>query len=64
MLCGLGYAAAFGLAIALYVRVRPRPHGVVADALSRDRLAALASIIVAGSGLLAVCDLVQGALAR
>jgi NADH-quinone oxidoreductase subunit N len=52
VLCGLGYAAAFGLAIALYVR-SAHAHGVVVDALRRDRLAELATIIVAGSGLLA-----------
>ena len=49
-LCGLGYAAAFGFAVALYVRT-PDGHGVVAGALQRDRLAALATMIVAGSGL-------------
>jgi NADH-quinone oxidoreductase subunit N len=52
VLCGLGYAAAFGLAIALYVR-SGQADGVVVDALRRDRLAELATIIVAGSGLLA-----------
>jgi NADH-quinone oxidoreductase subunit N len=52
VLCGLGYAAAFGLAIALYVR-SAQADGVVVDALRRDRLAELATIIVAGSGLLA-----------
>ena len=52
VLCALGYAAAFGLGIALYVR-SAQAHGVVADALSRDRLAELATILVAGSGLLA-----------
>jgi NADH-quinone oxidoreductase subunit N len=52
VLCGLGYAVAFGLAIALYVR-SAQAHGVVVDALRRDRLAELATIIVAGSGLLA-----------
>ena len=50
-LCGLGYALALGLAIALYVR-SAQANGVVADALRRDRLAELAAIIVAGSGLL------------
>jgi NADH-quinone oxidoreductase subunit N len=52
VLCGLGYTAAFGLAIALYVR-SGQADGVVVDALRRDRLAELATIIVAGSGLLA-----------
>ncbi len=50
--CALGYAAALGFAIALYVRT-PDGHGVVVDAIQRDRLAELASIILAGSGLLA-----------
>ncbi len=50
--CALGYLAAFGLAVALYVR-SANGHGVVADAFRRDRLAELATMIVAGSGLLA-----------
>jgi NADH-quinone oxidoreductase subunit N len=50
--CALGYAAAFGLAVALYVR-SAHASGVVADALRRDRYAELALMIVAGSGLLA-----------
>ena len=52
-ICALGYAAAFGFAIALYVR-SAHGHGVVADAFQRDRLAQLATMILAGSGLLAV----------
>ena len=51
-LCALGYGAAVGLSIALYVK-SPHGHGVVADAFRRDRLAELTAIIVAGSGLLA-----------
>ncbi|MFL5981591.1 MAG: NADH-quinone oxidoreductase subunit N [Gaiellaceae bacterium] len=51
--CALGYAAAFGFAIALFVR-SAHGHGVVADAFQRDRLAQLATMILAGSGLLAV----------
>jgi NADH-quinone oxidoreductase subunit N len=51
-LCALGYLAAFGFAVALYVR-SAHPQGVVADAFSRDRLTALAAMIVAGTGLLA-----------
>ncbi len=51
-LCGLGYAAAMGLAIALYVR-SGHGSGVVVDALRRDRLAEFAAMIIAGSGLLA-----------
>jgi len=50
--CALGYATAFGFAIALYVR-SPHGTGVVADALHRDRFTALAQIFVAGAGLLA-----------
>jgi NADH-quinone oxidoreductase subunit N len=51
--CGLGYAASLGFAIALYAR-SPDGHAVVADAMRRDRWAALAQIILAGAGLLAV----------
>ncbi|TMK27532.1 MAG: NADH-quinone oxidoreductase subunit N [Actinobacteria bacterium] len=50
--CALGYAVAFGFAVALYVR-SAHGHGVVADAIRRDRFAELAQIIVAGAGLLA-----------
>jgi len=53
LLCALGYAVALGFAIALYVR-SGHGHGVVADAVRRDRLAELAGMIVAGTGLLAV----------
>ena len=49
--CALGYAAAFGFAIALYVR-SAHGSGVVADAFRRDRLADFATMIVAGTGLL------------
>jgi len=52
--CAAGYAIAFGFAVALYVR-SAHGHGIVADAIRRDRLAELATMIVAGSGLLAVC---------
>jgi NADH-quinone oxidoreductase subunit N len=52
-LCALGYAVAFGFAVALYVR-SAHGHGIVADAVRRDRLAELAGMIVAGSGLVAV----------
>jgi NADH-quinone oxidoreductase subunit N len=51
-LCAAGYAAAFGFAVALYVR-SAQEHGAVADAIRRDRLSALAALIVAGTGLLA-----------
>jgi NADH-quinone oxidoreductase subunit N len=50
--CGLGYAVAFGFAIALYVR-SGHGHGVVADAIRRDRFAELAQMILAGAGVLA-----------
>jgi NADH-quinone oxidoreductase subunit N len=50
-LCAIGYAVAFGFAIALYVR-SAHTHGVVVDALRRDRLAELAAMIVAATGLL------------
>jgi NADH-quinone oxidoreductase subunit N len=49
----LGYAAAIAFAVALYEQT-PGGHGVIADALQRDRLGALATVIVAGSGLLAI----------
>ena len=51
-LCAVGYAAALGFAVALYVR-SAQGHGVVVDAFRRDRLAELTAIIVAGSGLVA-----------
>jgi NADH-quinone oxidoreductase subunit N len=50
--CAIGYAVAFGFAIALYVR-SAHGHGVIADAMRRDRWAELAQLIVAGTGLLA-----------
>jgi NADH-quinone oxidoreductase subunit N len=53
VVCWLGYAAAFGLAVAIYVK-SPHPHGVVADAFSRDRLTALATMIVTATGLVVV----------
>jgi NADH-quinone oxidoreductase subunit N len=53
LLCALGYAVAFGFAIALYAR-SAHGIGVVADAFRRDRFAQLAQLIVAGSGLVTV----------
>jgi NADH-quinone oxidoreductase subunit N len=50
-LCALGYAAAFGFAIAIYVK-SAHGHGVVSNAYSRDRLTEFAGLIIAGSGLL------------
>ena len=51
-LCALGYAVAFGFAVALYAR-SAHGHGVVANTFRRDRFAELAQMIVAGAGLLA-----------
>jgi NADH-quinone oxidoreductase subunit N len=51
--CAFGFAGGF-VAAALLFRETGSPSLEVADALSRDRLAALAQMIVAGSGLLAV----------
>jgi NADH-quinone oxidoreductase subunit N len=51
-LSAVGYTVAFGFAVALYVR-SAHGHGIVADAIRRDRLAELATLIVAGAGLLA-----------
>ena len=51
-LCATGYAVAFAFSVALYVR-SAHGHGIVADAIRRDRLAELATVIVAGTGLLA-----------
>jgi NADH-quinone oxidoreductase subunit N len=59
VVCALGYAAAFGFAVALYVR-SPHPQGVVADAFSRDRLTALATMIVAGTGVLTAAVAYRG----
>jgi NADH-quinone oxidoreductase subunit N len=52
-ICAVGYAVAFGFAVALYVR-SAHGHGVVANAFDRDRLTELATMLVAGTGLLAV----------
>ena len=51
--CALGYAVAFGFAIALYVRTG-HGHGVVADSMRRDRFGEYAQLIVAGTGILAI----------
>ncbi len=48
-----GFVAAFVLAAFLYDR-SPTGESVIADAIRRDRFAALAAIIVAGAGLVAV----------
>ena len=52
-LCGGGYIGAFVAAALLYAK-SPHAQIVVADALRRDRWGALAQLIVAGAGLLAV----------
>src|SRR5213079_1138617 len=51
--CALGYVGAFVVAALLYDR-SGHGHGVIAEAIRRDRFAALAAIVVAGAGLLAV----------
>jgi NADH-quinone oxidoreductase subunit N len=51
--CALGYAVALGFAVALYARSADG-HGVIADAIRRDRWAELAQMIVAGTGLVTV----------
>src|SRR5256885_3793971 len=53
IICALGFLAAIVLAAILYSHSADA-HGVISDALRRDRVAALAQIIVAGAGLLAV----------
>ena len=51
--CAAGFAGAFVAAALLYWKSGD-PRGIVAGALQRDRLAELASMMVAGSGLLTV----------
>jgi NADH-quinone oxidoreductase subunit N len=51
--CGLGYLGALVVSALLYDRSGDG-HGVIADAIRRDRYAALAAIVVAGAGLLSV----------
>ena len=51
--CAAGFVGAIAAAAALYAQ-SSAGHGVIADAIQRDRLGAFASVIVAGSGLLAV----------
>jgi NADH-quinone oxidoreductase subunit N len=51
--CALGFAGGFVLAALLFWK-SPEAHGVVSDAVRRDRLGALTQMIIAGSGLLAV----------
>jgi NADH-quinone oxidoreductase subunit N len=49
----LGFAGAFVFAVLLYIH-SPDAHGVIGDAIRRDRFGALAQVIICGSGLLAV----------
>jgi len=49
--CLAGYASAFAAAAVLFER-SPHAHGVIANALFRDRYGALAAMIVSGVGLL------------
>src|SRR5439155_10265357 len=51
--CALGYVGAFIAAAILYGHSADG-HGVIADAIRRDRFGALAAIFVAGAGLAAV----------
>jgi NADH-quinone oxidoreductase subunit N len=53
IVCALGFAGALVAAAVLYADSAD-PHGVIADAIQRDRLGALATMIVAGAGLLAI----------
>ncbi len=51
--CAAGYVAAFVLAVVLADR-SPRGKPIIADAMFRDRWAAVASILIAGCGVVAV----------
>jgi NADH-quinone oxidoreductase subunit N len=53
LVCAAGFAGAF-VAAALVYGYSTEPTGAVAEAISRDRFAALAQMIVAGAGFLAV----------
>ncbi len=53
VVCALGFAGAIVAAAFLYAH-SVDGHGVIADAIQRDRLAALTAIVVSGAGLLAV----------
>jgi len=53
IVAALGFAGAL-VAGALLFAQTPDAHGVIADAIQRDRLGALTTMIVAGSGLLAI----------
>src|SRR4029079_15920609 len=51
--CALGFAGALVAGALLYAH-SVDGHGVIADAIQRDRLGALTTMIIAGSGLLAI----------
>src|SRR5919202_684743 len=53
LMVALGFAGALVYAAVIYAHTK-HGHGVIRDAIRRDRLAALAQMIIAGSGLLAV----------
>jgi len=53
LVCAFGFMGAFATAAVLFDR-SGNGHGVIADAMQRDRLAALAQMIIAGAGLLAI----------
>jgi NADH-quinone oxidoreductase subunit N len=53
VVCALGFAAAIAFAAILYAHSADG-HGAIAGTIQRDRLAALAQMIIAGGGLLAV----------
>ena len=53
VVCAVGFLGAF-IAAAILFGKSAHGHGVIADAIQRDRLGALAQIVVAGSGLLCV----------
>jgi NADH-quinone oxidoreductase subunit N len=53
VVCAIGFAGAFIAAGVLFAHSADG-HGVIADAIQRDRLAALAQMIIAGAGVLSV----------
>jgi len=53
IVCALGFAGAI-VAAAILIAHSADGHGVIVDAIQRDRLAALSAIVVAGAGLLAI----------
>jgi NADH-quinone oxidoreductase subunit N len=53
LVAALGFAGAFVFAILIYIHT-PEVQSVIADSVRRDRLGALAQVIVCGAGLLTV----------